>query len=235
MWRVLCLLLAVVTAGCGGGDSKEEPAIPTAKGTTGTVPPKPTKPSPEQYRVKLETTRGDIVLEVTRKWAPNGSDRFYELVQSGYYENCRFFRVLSGFMVQCGINGDPTVQAKWRDARIPDDPRVESNQRGYVSYAMADRRTAGPHTRTTQFFINLVDNGEGLDRMDFAPFAKVVEGMDVVDSIYSGYGEKPDQEMVQHRGNAYLEQEFPKLDYIKKATIAAPSDKPADKPAAEKK
>ncbi len=176
--------------------------------------------APAVYKVNVDTSRGSFVIEVHRDWAPLGADRFYNLVKNGFYDNDRFFRVIAGFMVQFGINGDPKVSAVWREARIKDDPVRQANQRGYISFA-----TAGPNTRTTQVFINFGDN-RALDRMGFAPFGRVVSGMDAVDALYSGYGEGapsgngPDQQRVQSQGNAYLTKDFAKLDYIKKATIA---------------
>jgi peptidyl-prolyl cis-trans isomerase A (cyclophilin A) len=151
---------------------------------------------------------------VQRDWAPNGADRFYNLVKNGFYDNTRFFRVMPGFMVQFGINGDPNIAAAWRAANIKDDPVKQSNARGTISFA-----TAGPDTRTTQVFINYDDRNAALDEQGFSPFGKIVSGMDVVDAIYSGYGESPDQGLIQQHGNAYLEQAFPKLDYVQKATI----------------
>ena len=176
--------------------------------------------APAIYKVKLQTSKGDVVMEVTREWAPHGADRFYNLVKNGYYDNARFFRVIKDFMVQFGINGDPAVNQVWQQANIPDDPVVQSNKRGMVTFA-----TAGPNTRTTQVFINYADRNAGLDGQGFAPFGKVVEGMEVVDTLYSDYGEGapqgmgPDQGRSQSEGNAYLTKNFPNLDYIKKATI----------------
>jgi peptidyl-prolyl cis-trans isomerase A (cyclophilin A) len=175
--------------------------------------------APDVYKAKFDTTKGTFVIEVHCDWAPRGADRFYNLVKNGFYNDARFFRVINGFMVQFGISGNPDVSAVWRQARIQDDPVKQSNQRGMVSFA-----TAGPGTRTTQVFINFGDNA-GLDGQGFAPFGQVVSGMDVVDSLYGGYGEGaprgqgPDQGRIQAEGNAYLMTEFPKLDYIKKATI----------------
>jgi peptidyl-prolyl cis-trans isomerase A (cyclophilin A) len=175
--------------------------------------------APDVYKAKFDTTKGTFVIEVHRDWAPRGADRFYNLVKNGFYNDARFFRVINGFMVQFGISGNPDVSAVWRQARIQDDPVKQSNQRGMVSFA-----TAGPGTRTTQVFINFGDNA-GLDGQGFAPFGQVVSGMDVVDSLYGGYGEGaprgqgPDQGRIQAEGNAYLMTDFPKLDYIKKATI----------------
>jgi len=169
--------------------------------------------APAKFQVKFETSKGDFIVEVTRAWAPNGADRFYNLVKNGYYNDCRFFRVIENFMVQFGINGNPKLNAVWRAARIQDDKVKQSNTRGYVSYAMA-----GPNTRTTQIFINYGNNSY-LDNQGFAPFGKVIKGMNVVDSIYSKYGEKPDQGRIQMEGNDYLTKNFPNLDYIKSATI----------------
>ena len=146
-------------------------------------PPHATEQAPDRFRVRFETTKGPFVIEVTRAWAPRGADRFYNLVRVGYYDDVAFFRVIENFMVQFGIHGDPAVNAAWRQARIPDDPVTQSNKRGMVTYAMA-----GPDTRTTQLFINFRDNA-GLDGQGFSPFGRVVEGLSVVDSLYSGYGE----------------------------------------------
>jgi len=177
------------------------------------------EPAPTLYKAKFDTSKGVFVVEVHRDWAPNGADRFYNLVKNGFYDNARFFRVISGFMVQFGINADPKLSAVWRQARITDDPVKQSNKRGMITFA-----TAGPNTRTTQVFINFGDNA-GLDRQGFAAFGQVVSGMNVVDALYSGYGEGapngqgPEQGRIQREGNAYLIKEFRKLDYIKKATI----------------
>jgi peptidyl-prolyl cis-trans isomerase A (cyclophilin A) len=169
--------------------------------------------APPTFKAKFDTSAGVFVVEVTRAWAPNGADRFYNLVKNGFYDGCRFFRVVPDFMVQFGINGDPSIQAAWRSANIQDDPVKQSNKRGYVTFA-----TAGPNTRTTQVFINDKDNAF-LDGQGFAPFGRVVTGIEVVSKIYSGYGERPNQGSIQMQGNAYLQKEFPKLDYVKTATI----------------
>ena len=171
------------------------------------------------YKVKFDTSEGTFQIEVHRDWAPNGADRFYNLVKNGFYNDTRFFRVIKGFMVQFGINGDPKISQVWRNANVADDPVEESNLRGFVTFA-----TAGPNTRTTQVFINYGDN-PSLDGQGFAPFGKVISGLDVVQHLYSNYGEGaprgegPDQSRVQTEGNAYLQKNFPQLDYIKKATI----------------
>lgn len=175
--------------------------------------------APERFKVRFETTKGDFELDVHREWAPRGADRFYNLVQIGFFEDIALFRVIEGFMAQFGIHGDPPVASKWREARIKDDPVKESNRRGRISFA-----TAGPNTRTTQLFINF-GNNSSLDGMGFAPFGEVTEGMKVVGSVYKGYGEGapqgagPNQMRVQSQGNKYLKADFPKLDYIRQAEI----------------
>jgi peptidyl-prolyl cis-trans isomerase A (cyclophilin A) len=175
--------------------------------------------APATFEAKFTTTKGDVVIKVTRAWAPQGADRFYNLVRSGFFTDASFFRVISGFMVQFGISAKPDVAAVWERARIPDDPVKESNKRGYITFA-----TAGPNTRTTQVFINFGNNGR-LDSDGFAPFGQVTEGMDVVDKLYSGYGEGapqgngPDQGRVRTLGKAYLDKSFPKLDRIVSATL----------------
>jgi peptidyl-prolyl cis-trans isomerase A (cyclophilin A) len=182
--------------------------------------------APAVYNVSFDTTAGVFVIQVTRAWAPKGADRFYNLVKHGYYNGNRFFRVLPGFMVQFGINGDPKLQAPWREAVISDDPVTQNNRRGTISFA-----TRGPGSRTTQVFINFGDNSR-LDRGGFAPFGQVVSGMEVVDKINAQYGEDPDQGRIQAEGNAYLSKEFPKLDYIRSATIVRvpATTKPKPKP-----
>jgi peptidyl-prolyl cis-trans isomerase A (cyclophilin A) len=195
----------------------EPPAA--AKVPPGLDPAKLTEKAPAKYKAKFTTSRGDFVIEVHRDWAPIGADRFYNLVKSGFFDNTRFFRVIKGFMVQWGIHGEPAVNAAWREARIKDDPVKESNKRGYISFA-----TAGPDTRTTQLFINFADNGS-LDGSGFAPIGKVITGMNVVDGLFAEYGEGapggagPSQPRMQDEGNAYLNKDFPKLDYIKSAKI----------------
>ena len=182
-------------------------------------PSKAVEKAPETFKVKFATTKGDFTLEINRAWSPLGADRFYNLVKAGFFTDIAFFRVIEGFMVQFGIHGDPAVASAWRGARIQDDPVKESNAKGYISYAMA-----GPNTRTTQMFINFGNNAR-LDDMGFSPFGKVSEGMNVVESIYNGYGEGapsgrgPDQGRVQMQGNTYLKAEFPKMDYIKSARL----------------
>ena len=197
-------------------------AAPAGPGGALRDPSRATLKAPDRLRVRFETTKGPFVVEVTRAWAPRGADRFYNLVKAGYYDDVAFFRVISGFMVQFGIHGDPRVSAAWREARIPDDPVTQSNTRGMVTYA-----TAGPGTRTAQMFINFKDNSF-LDSQGFAPFGRVVEGMAVVDSLHAGYGEGaprgmgPDQGRAQAEGNVYLRGSFPKLDFVKTARLAKP-------------
>ena len=175
--------------------------------------------APATYKARFDTSKGAIVIEVRRDWAPNGADRFYNLVKNGFYDDTRFFRVVGGFMVQFGINGDPKISARWRSATIKDDAVKQSNKRGTITFA-----TSGPDSRTSQVFINFADNS-GLDGQGFSPFGQVTTGMSIVDSLFSGYGEGaprgrgPDQGRIQQEGNAYLTKDFPNLDYVKKATI----------------
>jgi len=172
-----------------------------------------TATAPDIFKVNLDTSKGPVVIEVHRDWAPLGADHFYALVKSGFYDGARFFRVVPGFVVQFGLAADPAVTAKWKSMNLADDPVKQSNTTGMVTYA-----TAGPNTRTTQVFINLADN-QRLDSQGFAPFGRVISGMDIVQSFYAGYGEKPEQQLIEAQGNAYLQMQFPQLDYIKKATI----------------
>ncbi len=169
--------------------------------------------APNTFQVLFDTTKGEFTVEVTRAWAPKGADRFYNLIKNGYYDDCRFFRVVKGFMVQFGINGDPQLNAVWRAERYEDDPGKESNKRGYITFAHA-----GPGSRTTQLFINYSDN-TFLDAQGFPPFGQVVKGMEIVEAINDEYGENPDQRRIQLEGNAYLDQTFPNLDFIKTAII----------------
>jgi peptidyl-prolyl cis-trans isomerase A (cyclophilin A) len=203
--------------------SPAEKAPSAASGSTGNLaaldPASANEQAPASYKARFTTSKGDFVVEVTRDWAPQGADRFYNLVKHGFFSEARFFRAIDGFMVQFGINGDPAVSAKWREATIPDDPVKQSNKRGYVTFA-----TSGPNSRTTQLFINF-GNNTNLDAMGFAPFGKVATGMDIVDTVYKGYGEGapggagPNQGRIQAEGNAYLTRDFPKLDWVKEAKI----------------
>lgn len=216
----LSLTLGLTSATAADGKKEDQPS----SGSSGFADPaKLTEKAPETFKAQFDTTKGKITIEVTRSLAPNGADRFYNLVRSGYFSNIAFFRVIPGFMCQFGIHGEPNVAAKWRKATLADDPVKGSNTRGTITFA-----TAGPNTRTTQLFINFGDN-TNLDGMGFSPFGKVVAGMDVVDKINGEYGEGaprgrgPDQGRVQGEGNAYLKKDFPNLDYIKSATIV-PAD-----------
>ena len=177
-------------------------------------PSKLTEQAPDTFVVNLETSKGDIKIEVTRAWAPIGVDRFYNLVKNGYYDQCRFFRMVKNFVVQFGMAADPAISQTWYSSRIQDDPVKKSNGRGTVTFA-----TSGANSRTTQLFINLRDNSS-LDGMGFAPFGKLIDGgMNVVGKLHYGYAEKPNQSEIMSQGNAYLNAEFPQLDYIIKATI----------------
>jgi peptidyl-prolyl cis-trans isomerase A (cyclophilin A) len=223
---VFLLALLTILPACGrnqpaaqpAGAAAPTPALPADAALL--APQRATAKAPEVYRVHWVTTKGDVVMEVHRAWAPNGADRFYNLVQIGYYDGDPLFRVIPGFMVQFGISAIPAVNAKWRVAVIPDDPAAgASNTRGMVAFA-----TAGPGTRTSQVFINYADNSQ-LDRQGFTPFGQVVSGMEVVDAFYAGYGEGapagqgPDQGRLQREGGAYTQSDFPKMDYIKSAKI----------------
>jgi peptidyl-prolyl cis-trans isomerase A (cyclophilin A) len=221
MNRTPCLLLLAFAAlAC------RKPAAKSSSSAAGPPPDfhNPSDPgfsaqAPDSFRARFETTKGNFVIMVQRAWAPRGADRFYNLVRSGYYNGAKFFRVLPGFMAQFGIHGDPAVSRVWFNQRIPDDPVRRTNIRGMVSFA-----TAGPGTRTTQVFINY-GNNDRLDAMGFAPFGQVVEGMDVVDSLYAGYGEGapggrgPIQAQMQAQGDKYLDRLFTKLDKVKRAVI----------------
>ncbi len=169
--------------------------------------------APATFKVKFDSSAGPFVVDVHRAWAPNAADHFYTLVKNGFYDEARFFRVVPNFMVQFGINADPAVQAKFKNT-IQDDPVKESNKRGFVTFA----QTSAPNSRSTQIFVNFKDNSF-LDSQRFAPFGQVTSGMDAVDKITAEYGEKPNQGSIQSQGNTYLKASFPKLDYVKKATI----------------
>jgi peptidyl-prolyl cis-trans isomerase A (cyclophilin A) len=182
--------------------------------------PEMTSEAPASFKVEFETSKGKFVVKATRSLSPNGADRFYNLVRHGFYNDCRFFRVIKGFMVQFGVNGDPMVSQFWRTATIDDDPVKSSNKRGTITFA----KTGAPNSRTTQLFINYANNSN-LDGMGFAPFGEVIEGMDVVDALNGNYGEGaprgkgPDQGRIQMEGNTYLKAAYADLDYIKKASI----------------
>ncbi len=179
-----------------------------------------TEQAPDHYRARFDTSKGVFVIAVTREWAPLAADRFYNLVKNGFYNDSRFFRVLSGFMAQWGLHADPSVQSAWRTANLKDEPVKKSNMRGFVSFT----RESSPNSSYTMIFINYKDNSY-LDQDGFAPFGEVVSGMDVAESLYSGYGRQnvPDQRRILREGNAYLLAEYPMLDYVKTATIEAGS------------
>ncbi len=177
--------------------------------------------APATFRVRIETTAGSFTIEAHRDWSPHGADRFYELVRAGYYDDSRFFRVVSGRWAQFGISGDPAVAQRWRHSTIPDDPLTHPNTRTFVAFA-----NTGPNTRSTQVYINIGDNSRNDNTAGFAPFGQVVESMDVVDKLYSGYGEHSGsgmraghQDEIFAGGDAYLDREFPKLDKLVRATI----------------
>ena len=208
--RLAVLCVSIIAIGCAK-DSPPQRSESTARPPSGAA-----TPAPDSFRVAFETTRGTFVVDAIRAWSPRGVDRFHELVNAGYFTDIAFFRVLPGFVAQFGMHGDPAVNRQWDDRPIPDDPVAQSNTRGTIVFA-----TSGPNTRRNQFFINYSDNAR-LDGMGFSPFGRVVEGMSVVDSIYAGYGESPDQSRIASDGNAYLGQRFPRLDYIKSARIVRP-------------
>jgi peptidyl-prolyl cis-trans isomerase A (cyclophilin A) len=222
--------LAAVTIALGGcGKSPPEPSgesssasatAPRPSGPLASVlhpdlldPSKASEKAPDVFKAKFTTTKGDFIVEVHRDWAPHGADRFYNLVRMGFFDDVRFFRNVAGFMVQFGLSGDPAVNRKWLSANIPDDPVKQSNKRGFVTFA----QTGAPNSRATQVFVNFGDNSR-LDN-NFAPFGQVTLGMDVVDALFKGYGESPDQGAIQMQGNAYLDGHFPKLDGVKHAEI----------------
>jgi peptidyl-prolyl cis-trans isomerase A (cyclophilin A) len=198
-------LLVITLAACVDDDAQSSGPLRT--------PAALSEQSPAAFQVAFDTSKGRVVVDVHREWAPIGADRFYNLVKNGFFDDVRFFRVIGGQLAQFGMHGDPRVQDAWRDAVVQDDPVRHSNARGTVSFA-----SRGPNTRTTQLFINLTDN-RAYDRLGFAPFGEVVTGMDAADSLYAGYEERPEQGLIDEEGNAYLTREFPNLDYIKKAAI----------------
>jgi len=212
------------TASAAAAPAASASAAPTVGGRDGNDPlfhpERATEKAPDVFKVKFVTTKGDFVVQVTRAWAPNGADRFYNLVKLGFYNGIRFHRAIDDFMVQFGIHPEPAVNGAWYRAFIEDDPVVKSNKRTFVTFAHA-----GKNSRTTQIFISYVDKQQRLDKDGFAPFGQVVEGMKVVDSLYKGYGELapkgkgPNASKIQREGYGYLDEEFPKLDAIKEAVI----------------
>ena len=208
-WAVTLALVALIGCSSSTDDQKKAAGVTPLNETV-----------PDLFHVKLDTSKGMIDIEVHRDWAPAGAAHFFQLVKAGFYDGARFFRVVRGFVVQFGINGDPQTNAMWATATLPDDPVKEHNFAGTVSFAMR-----GPSTRSTQLFINLADNRQSLDGQGFAPIGKVVDGMPVVLDLYSAYGDMPprgqgpDPARIQQQGNDYLDSHFPRLDFIKKATV----------------
>jgi len=206
--RPVAILGCLLLTGCSLPPGNKPAAAPAKLG-----------PTPDVFRVNLDTSKGPAVLEITRAWAPHGVDHFYELVNNGYYNGDRFYRVVPRFVVQFGINGDPKVSQLWSSLRIPDDPVKQKNRKGTVTFA-----SSGPNARTTQVFVNMRDNLM-LDRQGFAPIGRVAEGMDVLERLYGGYGDMsprgsgPDGVEIERQGNVYLDNHFPRLDYINKATV----------------
>lgn len=216
MRRIMTAALLVTLAACAKRDQGGTPAAAATGNAEALMNPASSAnqtPAPATFRARFETSAGDFTIDVTRAWAPRGADRLYHLIQNGFYDGDRFFRVVPGFVVQFGLNGSPAVNAAWHSAAITDDPVTQHNEAGTLVFA-----TAGPNTRTTQLFINYVNN-YNLDGMGFAPLGRVVDGMDVVQKIFAGYGQTPDQSLIESQGNTYLSQAYPQLDYIKKATI----------------
>ena len=213
MMRITFLLGVLWIFGCGGesedeGEKMNKEVLMDPKGDA------MKEQAPDEFVALFTTSAGNFKLQVTREWAPRGADRFYNLVRNGFFNQQRFFRVVPGFMVQWGLSSDPELTKVWHEANLLDDPVQRGNTRGRISYA----KTNQPNSRSTQFFINFGDNSN-LDGMGFAPFGEVIEGMEVVDAINAEYGEQPSQGQISGRGNAYLEDVFPNLDYIKTAII----------------
>jgi len=232
----LCLSLALSSVPALAGQTSSTHAKPTTHSATVhhptthrmTFDPALLHPAelktraPEAFEATFETTKGNFVIQVTRALSPLGADRFYNLVKHGFYEGDPFFRVLPGFVVQFGLTGNPAVNKAWQNASIPDEPVKERNLIGTVTFA----KSSLPNSRTTQLFINLGDNSANLDAQGFAPFGRVISGMDVVQSIYSGYGQQPDQGQIGLHGSGYFLKAFPRLDLIKSTKITAPAPAP---------
>ena len=218
MTRPLMILGTAIVAAAGATVAAQSPDL--QKMARLRNPAALTEKAPDTFKANFDTSKGTFTITVNRAWAPLGADRFYNLVKNGFFDDLRFFRVMDGFMAQFGIHGNPTIAKAWMGARLQDDPVKQSNRRGFVTFA-----TGGPNTRTTQVFINYRDNAN-LDKSGFAPFGEVTAGMKVVDSLYSGYGDGapsgkgPDQQRLQGEGNVYLNKDFPRLDFVKAATIA---------------
>lgn len=220
------MVAALLSTGMSCTERTAQPPVAPIAGSGGGAT-EPARDDTGVFNVRLKTTKGDVVIEVHPAWAPVGAARFRELVEAGFYSDCALFRVVPGFVVQWGINGDPAVHAKWKDRTLVDEPVLKSNQRGYVTFA----KGSAPDTRSTQVFINFGDNAR-LERQyaGFAPFAVVTEGMENVDAFYKGYGEAPSkqQEQIVYGGNDFLRSSYPMLDYIISASVEEPgSPQPA--------
>jgi peptidyl-prolyl cis-trans isomerase A (cyclophilin A) len=224
---LLCMMGLLAPAAVAG---QAKPAAPPTKahasvGSSLLRPSTLNAKAPEEFDVTFTTTKGDFIVHVTRAWAPLGADRFYNLVKRGFFTNASFFRVVPGFVVQFGLNADPKISAAWEKAVIKDDPVKQSNKTGYLTFA-----TGGPNTRTTQIFINLRDNGPSLDNMGFAPFGQVTAGMEVVQHLYSGYGDLPEmgghgpsEDRISQGGKVYLDKNFPMLDSMRSVGVTSPA------------
>ncbi len=233
------LLVGVLLSGLSCATDSPPPPITSAPALSGGADSKAA--TGEKVTVKFETTKGDIVIELYPDWAPIGVGRVKELVTSGFFKEAGFFRVVPGFVVQFGLSGDPAMNAKWAENTLKDEPVKESNRKGTLTFA----KSGLPNSRSSQLFINLGDNSHSLDAQGFSPIGRVVSGMDIVAKLNAEYGEKPDQGAIKAQGSAYLKSNFPKLDYITKASIfskepveaAAPAvtAKPDDAPASTEK
>jgi peptidyl-prolyl cis-trans isomerase A (cyclophilin A) len=217
--QMTALLVTILAVAAFGVDARGQTA---SQSGTLTDPSQFTETAPALFRARFETSKGPFVIEVHRDWAPIGADRFYNLVKNGFYDGTRFFRVRPGFMAQFGLNGNPDIQRPWQMAFLRDDPVTQKNLRGFVTFTTEGR----PQSRFTQIFINYADNSR-LDADGFAPFGLVVSGMDVVDKLFSPGETQPDQRRILREGNEYLQKEFPKLDFVKKATIVPAAPAPA--------
>jgi len=240
--RCLLVIVGVFSANCAFGQppaeqtaqqenqpsdaTSSEPATEKPSPLLSPDSPEMNGRAPERFRVRMVTTKGEIILELRREWAPQGVDRFYNLVRAGYYDGVKFHRIRAGDWAQFGINGDPTISKLWRERTIPDDPFRQSNVRGTIAFAFAVK-----NGRTTQLFINLKDNSATHDPEPFVPIGRVIEGMDVADKLNAEYGERTgggirggQQGPLFEGGNVYLEKNFPRLDAIKKATVVKPEN-----------
>jgi peptidyl-prolyl cis-trans isomerase A (cyclophilin A) len=225
-------LLTMLLMGCAFAQTKATSAAKPAAAKPDLMNPASlTAKAPESYQAKFTTTKGVVIIEVTRAWAPRGADRFYNLVRAGYFTDAPFFRVVPNFMAQFGIIAKPEVNRALGNASFADDPKTaHSNTRGMVTFAT----TGAPNTRGTQLFINYKDNSF-LDPQGFLPIGQVVEGMEIVDQFYSGYGDTVNKEGdLENGGKAYVDRNMPKLDRIVSATIV-PATPAAPKPAADAK